>query len=575
MLEYKKQQDAFSGEEYIEVPFKGSFLTENPMYNKGTAFSKEEREIFNLFGLFPDTVSNLELQTRRSYQSFSRKPSDLGKYIYLISLQDRNETLFYHLVLNNLKEMLPIVYTPTVGRACQEFSHIFRRPRGLYVTKNNIHKIDEVLKSAPFSNVSLVVATDGERILGLGDQGAGGMGIPIGKLSLYVVAAGLHPAYCLPVLIDVGTNNEQALKDPLYIGIKEKRLTGDAYDEVIEHFVNAVRRNFPNAILQWEDFGKHNAFRLLERYRERICSFNDDIQGTGAVSASVLMSAVRLKKENMKDQHFVIFGQGQAGIGVARQILTCLKDEGLDEREARALIYGIDKDGLLIEGMNVSDEQKPWLKSRDLVAEWDTDEKGTIGLMDTIRNAKGTVLVGVTGQAGAFSEEVLKEMAKNTEKPVILPLSNPTANSECTPEFAFQATEGRCIVATGSPFAPVKINGEERVISQCNNLYIFPGLGLGALVSGTPRVTDRMFMAASRAVSGLVSDKALRTGQVLPAIQDIRKVSAQVALAVAKEARDSGIGVRTDDDRLMNMIVNAMWEPKYLPYRYVRPEPIF
>ena len=575
MLKYVQQKDPFTGEEYVQVPFKGTFLIEHPMYNKGTAFSEEEREAFDLFGLLPDKVSTIELQTQRSYESFSSKPDDLEKYIYMISLQDRDETLFYHLVLDHLEEMLPIVYTPTVGKACQLFSHIFRRPRGLYITANNVHKIDKVLSSVPFSNISLIVATDGERILGLGDQGSGGMGIPIGKISLYVAAAGLHPACCLPVLIDVGTNNEQLLEDPMYLGIRQKRLTGAAYDEVIEHVITAVRSTFPKALFQWEDFGKNNAFRLCERYRERILSFNDDFQGTGSVATSVFLSAVKIKKERLRDQRFVFFGQGQAGIGISRQLLTGLMEEGLSEKEAREHIFGIDIDGLLIEGMTVSDEQKPWLKPRSLIANWDLDNPNKVGLLDTIRNTKATVLVGVTAQPGAFTEEIIAQMAKNTELPLIMPLSNPTAKAECTPEFALKVAQGKCLVATGSPFKPVKVNGEERVISQCNNLYIFPGVGLGALVCGTPKITDQMFMAASRAMSDMVSADDLKSGQVLPPIKDIRNLSAQIALAVAKEARDTGLGILADDEKLLKMITNAMWEPKYLPYRYIKPESIF
>ncbi|HDR67806.1 MAG TPA: NAD-dependent malic enzyme, partial [Bacteroidaceae bacterium] len=523
ILKFIEQRDPFTGEDIIEVPFKGRRLVEHPMYNKGTAFSNEEREIFQLHGLFPQRVSNLEIQCTRSYGHYSTKTTDLEKYIYLISLQDRMETLFYRLLLDHLEEMLPIVYTPTVGQACKRFSHIFRRPRGLYITPTNIHRVDQVLTNAPFSNVSLIVVTDGERILGLGDQGAGGMGIPIGKSNLYVAAGGIHPAYCLPVLIDIGTNNEDLLKDPLYIGVKNKRLEGNEYYQIIEHFIQGVRRIFPNALIQWEDFGKHHAFNLLENYRHRICSFNDDIQGTGAVATSALLSAVRIKGEKLKDQRIVIFGQGQAGIGIANQIITGIQEEGLNEKEARSLIFGVDKDGLLLEGMQISEEQKPWLKSRDMISGWKLSDQNSVDLMDTIVNTKASVLIGVTGQTGAFNEEILSALAKNTDRPIILPLSNPTAKSECTPEFAFKVTKGRCLIATGSPFPPVEVNGEKRVVSQCNNLFVFPGVGLGALVSGTPVITDGMFMAASKAVCKMVTPEGLKSGEVLPQIKDIRK----------------------------------------------------
>jgi malate dehydrogenase (oxaloacetate-decarboxylating) len=482
------------------------------------------------------------------------------------------ETLFFRLLLDHMEEMLPIVYTPTVGQACLKFSHIYRRPRGLYITPSNIHHIDRILANAPFSNVMLIVVTDGERILGLGDQGAGGMGIPIGKSNLYVAAGGIHPAYCLPVLIDVGTNNEKALADPLYIGVKQHRLTGDDYYDIVERFVQGVRRVFPRAFIQWEDFGKHHAFDLLQRYRNRICSFNDDIQGTGAVATAALLSAVRYKKERLQDQRFVIFGQGQAGVGIANQILTGLKEEGLPEQEARNLIFGIDKDGLLIEGMSASDEQRAWLKPRALVAEWECADQEKITLLDTIRNAKATVLIGVTGQTGAFSEEILRALAQNTDVPIVLPLSNPTSQSECTAEEAFRFTGGKCICASGSPFPPITVGKIKKFASQCNNLFVFPGIGLGALVSGTSIITDQMFMNASRAIGEMMSPDDLEQGKVLPAITDVRSASVNVALAVAKVARDSGLGLRADDERLKTMILNAMWDPKYLPYRYVKPE---
>ncbi len=575
MLKYVLQRDPFTGEEYVEVPFKGRRLVEHPIYNKGTAFTQEEREEFELFGLFPETVSSLEIQTRRSYGHFQSKTSDLDKYIYLLALQDRMETLFFRLLLDHLEEMLPIVYTPTVGQACLKFSHIYRRPRGLYITPTNVHHIDRILANAPFSNVMLIVVTDGERILGLGDQGAGGMGIPIGKSNLYVAAGGIHPAYCLPVLIDVGTNNENALADPLYIGVKQHRLTGDAYDDIVERFVQGVRRVFPRALIQWEDFGKHHAFDLLYGYRSRICSFNDDIQGTGAVATAALLSAARSKKQRLQDERFVIFGQGQAGIGIASQILTGLKEEGLSEQEARSLIFGIDQHGLLLEGMEVSREQRAWLKPRDLVAEWQLEDQGRIGLLDTVKNAGATVLIGVTGVTGAFSPEVLQALAQNTHVPIVMPLSNPTSKSECTAQEAFQFTGGRCICATGSPFPPVDVNGKKRFVSQCNNLFVFPGVGLGALVSGTSIITDQMFMAASRAISAMMTDEDLEKGRILPVITDVRRVSAQVALAVARVARDEGLGLRADDDRLQAMIQSAMWDPKYLPYRYVKPELVY
>jgi len=570
MVTFNYQKDPFTAEEYVEVPLKGQFLIEHPIYNKGTAFPADERKKLELCGLLPENVSTMELQKQRAYEAFEGKTDDLEKYIYMLALQDRNETLYYALILDHLREMLPIVYTPTVGKACQQFSHIYRRNRGLYVSANQIDNIDSILSHAPFSNVSLIVVTDGERILGLGDQGSDGMGIPIGKISLYVAAAGIHPAFTLPVLIDVGTNNEERLADPLYLGLREKRLTGEAYDAVIEAFVTSVRRNFPNALLQWEDFGKNNAFRLLERYRERICSFNDDIQGTGAVAMAAFLSAMKIKKQRLSDQRFVLFGQGQAGLGIGRAIMTGLMADGLSEKEAKARIFGVDIEGLLVEGMTVTEEQKLFMKERAAVADWKLSDPNRIGLLDTIKNARATVLVGVTGQSGAFDEQILSQMAQQSDRPIILALSNPTSKTECTPESALKASSGKALIATGSPFAPVRVNGEQRVISQCNNLYIFPGAGLGALISGTPRITEQMFMAASTALSDLVPAEALNSGRMLPDIERIREVTTRIALAVASEARDMGLGQRADDEHLLEMIEKAMWTPRYVPLRYVQ-----
>ena len=575
MLTFSKRTDQFTGEEYVEVPYKGLFLTEQPIYNKGTAFTEQERDNLGLCGLLPDGVSNLEIQKHRTYASFCAKKDDLEKYIYMLSLQDRNETLYYSLILNYLEEMLPIIYTPTVGKACQQFSHLYRRRRGLYVSAQNIQHIDKILDNAPFRNVALIVVTDGERILGLGDLGAGGMGIPIGKISLYVTAAGIHPASCLPILLDVGTNNEDLLKDPLYIGLRQNRLTGDAYDSVVEQFVSGVRRKFPNALLQWEDFGKNNAFRLLDRYKERILSFNDDIQGTGSVALSVFLSAMKIKKQKLSDQQFVLFGQGQAGTGISRQLVAGLMAEGLTEKEARDHIFGVDKDGLLVDGMSVTDEQKPMLKNKELVASWELDNPDKISLMDTIRNTKATVLIGVTGQTNAFNEEILTQMSRNCDIPIIMPLSNPTSKAECTPESALKHTNGRALVATGSPFKPIDVNGTSRYISQCNNLYIFPGVGLGALVAGTQKVTDRMFIAASQALSDMVTKEDLNKGRLLPPITDIRQVTINVAVAVAIEARESGLGSRVDNKTLEKRVKSAIWEPKYLTYKYVKPENLY
>ncbi len=570
MHKFSIQIDPLTGEKFIEVPYKGHLLVENPLYNKGSAFSEMEREALDLYGIFPPQVSTMDSQLRRAYENFVNKPSPVERFIYLLSLLDRNETLHYRLVLNHLEEMLPIVYTPTVGEGAKTFSLLFRRPRGLYVAANRIHLIDRILESVPFSNVSLVVATDGERILGLGDQGVGGMAIPIGKVSLYVVGAGLPPALCLPVLVDVGTNNEELLKNPLYLGLKHRRLTGEAYDNVIEEFAKGVKRHFPHALLQWEDFGKHNALRLLNNYRERICSFDDDIQGTGAVALATLYSAMAVKNEKLKDQRYLIFGFGQAGYGIASTLVAALCEEGLSVDDARDLIFPVDKDGLIVAGMDADEYQEPFVCSRKTISGWKCKNEKKIDLLDTVANARITVLIGASGVSGAFTEEVLSALAENSAQPVILALSNPTPKSECTPEQAFKVTKGRCLMATGSPFAAVKTSQGLRVISQCNNMYVFPGVGLGAMISMTPRVTDQMFIKAAKAVAAMVDKKELARGALLPSIEEIRKVSENVAYAVAMEARDSVLGIRLYDGEMRTVIQNAMWQAEYLPYRHGR-----
>lgn len=568
MRKFSIQLDPMTGEKFIEVPFKGRLLVEHPVYNKGSAFSEQEREQLELYGIVPEHASTMEQQVRRVYENYSKKPSPVEKYIFLLGLLDRNETLFYRLVLNNAEEMLPIVYTPTVGDAATTFSHLFRRPRGLYISANKISLIDRILSSAPFLNVNLIVITDGERILGLGDQGVGGMAIPVGKVSLYVVGAGIHPALSLPILLDVGTNNEELLNDPLYLGLRHERLTGDEYDSVIEEVVNGIKRCFPHVLLQWEDFGKHNALRLLNKYRERTLSFNDDIQGTGAVTFSVLYSAIYGKNERLKDQRFVIFGFGQAGYGITSTLIQALMEEGLSIHEAKERIYPIDKDGLILEDMEVDEYQKPFAHKRDNVSGWKLKGEDKIGLYDTVLNARATVLIGTSGVGGAFTEDILALMAKNTKRPVILALSNPNKKCECTPEQAFKATKGKCLIATGSPFPPVKVNGTVQRISQCNNMYIFPGVGLGAIVSMAPKITDQMFIAAAKALASLVSLKKASKGTLLPEIKDIRVVSESVAFAVAREARDSGLGINLDNDKLMDLVRHSMWEPEYITYRY-------
>jgi malate dehydrogenase (oxaloacetate-decarboxylating) len=560
--------DALTGEEYYEVYIRGQQLLRDPLLNKASAFTIEERMSLELDGLLRQGVGDLATQVERSLQNYERKPDDLERYIFLMGLLDRSEPLFYKLLCENLEEMVPIVYTPTVGQACLQLSQITRRYRGLYISPENISRIDQIFQSVHLPQVYLIVVTDGERILGLGDLGSDGMGIPIGKVALYVAAGGLHPACCLPISLDVGTNNERLLNDPLYLGYKHARLEGKPYEDFIEKFVLGVRRNFPNALLQWEDFAKHKAFKNLERYRERILSFNDDIQGTGATALAALLTAMRIKKSSLKKERFVIVGMGQAGTGIASCIRAMLKEEGLPDAEARSRIFAVDYQGLLIEDdPELERPQWPFSQPREDVAGWQLENAPKISLQDVVTNARPTVLVGVTAQRGLFSEQILAQVAKNTERPVILALSNPTSKTECTPEEVAKATGGRGLIATGSPFPPVEWEGRSIAVSQSNNMYIFPGMGLGALVAKAPKVTKEMFLAASKALSAMVTPEQEAQGVLLPPMKNIREVSFTVAMAVAKEARDSGLGRLLDDKELEKVIRKAQWEPCFNPYR--------
>jgi malate dehydrogenase (oxaloacetate-decarboxylating) len=568
MKNFAIKVDALTGEEYYEVLIRGSQLINNAFLNKASAFTPEERKCLHLEGHLRSAVQSLDQQAQRVMENYARKPSDIERYIFLQGLLDRNETLFYKVVVDNLQEMVPIVYTPTVGQACLMASHIQRRYRGMYITPENIGNIDAILGSVSRPEIYLIVVTDGERILGLGDLGSDGMPIPVGKISLYVAAGGLHPAGCLPVCLDVGTNNERLLKDPLYLGYQKPRLTGKAYEDFVERFVLGVRRNLPNALLQWEDFAKDKAFVLLDRYRERLLSFNDDIQGTGAVSLAALMTAMRIKKERMEDQRFLIVGMGQAGTGTARRIRDILKEGGLSDEEVRRRIFAVDVDGLLMEDTPALEvPQEPFAQRREAVAGWTLESPSRIALMDVIRNAKPTVIVGVTARRGLFSAEILQAMASFSERPVVLSLSNPTAKSECTPEEVARATGGRGLMATGSPFDPFAFEGRTFESSQCNNLYVFPGVGLGALVGQASRVTQAMFLAASKSISGMVTAEQESRGLLLPEMKNIREVAFQVAFSVARVASEAGLGRRMAEEPLAQLIRWAQWTPQYYPYR--------
>ncbi len=575
MKTFSFKVDPLTGEEYYEVYIRGRQLLNDPLLSKLSGFSQEERLALGLDGFVRPSVSTIEAQAERCMESYHRKQDDLERYIYLQSLLDRCEVLFYHVLCNHLAEMVPIVYTPTVGHACMQLSHIMRRYRGLYLTPDNIGNIDQIFRSVSRPLVKLIVVTDGERILGLGDLGSDGMGIPVGKMNLYVAAGGLHPACCLPICLDVGTNNARLLEDPLYLGYRKPRLEGQHYFDFIERFVLGVKRCYPEALLQWEDFAKHKAFILLERYRERILSFNDDIQGTGATTLSALMTAMQIKRERFRDQCFVIVGMGQAGSGIAANIRNALREEGAPDGELSCRIFAVEQSGLLLEDApGLEGPQKAFAQPRAAIAGWKLADPGRIGLLDVVTNARATVIIGVSARQGLFDDPVLKAVAANCERPIVFALSNPTSKSECTLESAVRATDGRALFAAGSPFAPVDWHGHKRAASQCNNMFIFPGIGLGALVASSPRVTDGMFLAGSKALSGMVTASQRERGMLLPEITNVREASARVAIAVAMCAREAGHGRLLSDEQIEGLVRKAQWQPHFTPYRAGTPSAV-
>jgi malic enzyme len=547
----------------LRVSARGAALLTDPILNKSTAFSPEERRAFGLRGLLPHHVSTLEEQVRRAYGNIVRKTDPLERYIGLAALQDRNETLFYRVLAEHIEELAPIVYTPTVGQACREFSRIFRRPRGVWITPDDAGHVDDVLAHAPFDDVRLIVVTDNERILGLGDQGAGGIGIPIGKLVLYTVAAGIHPAHTLPVSLDVGTDNRALLDDPLYLGWREPRLRGARYHALVEELVQAVRQRFPRALLQWEDFKKGNAFALLDRYRAVLPSFNDDIQGTAAVAVAGAAAAARITGVPLAAQRFVILGAGAAGIGIARQIRATLVRAGVDAHARARAIAVLDSRGLLVEGDDVEAYKRELAWPRALVAELGMDATHPIDLAAAVRALAPHVLIGTSGQPGVFGEALVRDLASRVERPVIMPFSNPTSQSEATPADLVRWTDGRALVATGSPFEPVVWQGRTLRIGQGNNVFVFPGVGLGALVAEARVVTDEMFVAAADALAEEVSEADLADGALYPRLRGLRRITAHVAAAVVRAAREAGAGRKLADEEIPGAVAAAMWTPEY------------
>src|SRR3954453_23725358 len=531
----------------VETARSGYDLLNSPLLNKGTAFTDEERDAFDLHGLLPPMVSTLEEQAARRLQAMRQLPNDFERYVFLRGLQDTNEVLFYALLVRHLEELLPIVYTPTVGLGCQHFSQAFRKPRGLFLSIPHKERIARILGHPRFDTVEAIVVTDGERILGLGDQGAGGMGISISKLSLYTGCGGLPPATTLPILLDVGTDNPERLSDPLYIGWRHERLRGQAYDDFIEAFVSAVVKRWPHVLLQWEDFARDNATRLLERYRDRLCTFNDDVQGTAVVAAGTLLAAVNVTGLPMREQRVAVLGAGGAGCGISALLLRAMIEDGLPEAEARERFYLVDRDGLLVEGMPaLMPFQQAFVQSRNSVSNWELEIEGHIGLRDVVHNARPTVLIGVSGQPGAFSEDVVREMAAQTKRPVIFPLSNPTSRAEATPIDVIAWTEGRAVIGTGSPFPPLLKNGAYVRVDQTNNSYVFPGIGLAAIAVHARRISDGMLMAAARALADVSPARLNPHAPLPPLVSELRDVSLRVAQAVAMQARKDGLAEPMD-----------------------------
>jgi malate dehydrogenase (oxaloacetate-decarboxylating)(NADP+) len=529
----------------------------DPALNKGTAFTEEERDSLGLWGLLPPGINTMEEQVLRVMGNYHRKTSDLEKYIFLVALQDRNQTLFYRVLTDHLEEMMPIIYTPTVGLACQEFVHIFRRPKGIFVSDKNKGRFSEILQNWPNKEVRVIVITDGERILGLGDLGVAGMGIPVGKLSLYTACAGIHPSWCLPVTIDVGTNNVELQKDPLYFGMRHQRIRGEAYDDLIEEFITAVQENFPNTLIQFEDFGNINAFRLLNRYRNRICAFNDDMQGTASVALAGLYAAMRMIGQKITDQKILFLGAGEAGTGIGDLIVSAMMNEGVSQTEARQRCWFADSKGLVVKSRKNLPEHK---------LRYAHEFRDHPYFLDAVKALKPTAIIGVSGQPGTFTQPILEEMARCNERPIVFALSNPTPRSECTAKEAYVWTQGRAIFASGSPFDPFTLEGLTYEPGQGNNAYIFPGVGLGVIACRAQHVTDEMFLAAAQTLAAEVTEDDFKRGSIYPPLGHIREISAKIATAVCEVAYKQGLAVNPRPNDLAAFIKSQMYEPNYRSY---------
>lgn len=554
---------------FLYIRHAGPQLLETPLLNKGSAFTAREREAFNLNGLLPPRYETIEEQVERAYKQYQSFDDPLNKHIYLRAIQDNNETLFYRLIQQHIDEMMPIIYTPTVGDACEQFSDIYRSSRGIFVSYEQRHQLDDTLRNATKHKVKVIVVTDGERILGLGDQGIGGMGIPIGKLSLYTACGGISPAYTLPVMIDVGTNNQKLLDDPMYMGARHKRITGPEYNNFIDAFIRATIKRWPDALIQFEDFAQPNAMPILQTYRHSVRCFNDDIQGTAAVTLGTLLAACKVKKRLLSSMNIVFVGAGSAGCGIAEMLIKQMVQEGLTDEQARQRIFMVDRYGLLMEGMdNLRDFQAALQQDKTQIADWNYC-CAFPSLLDVIHGAKPDVLIGVSGQPGLFTEQIISSMHKYCEQPIIFPLSNPSRHAEARPEQVIHWTKGDVIVATGSPFIPVEFEERSYDIAQCNNSYIFPGIGLGVIASKARLISDEILMAASNALAQASPLASTGEGTLLPSLGDIAELSKQIAFAVGKVAMQQGLALPISDDALRESIEANFWQAEYRPYKRV------
>ncbi len=538
----------------------GRLLLELPQFNKGTSFTRQERTDLGLLGMVPYCEESLDVQVERAYQAYSRKSTDLEKHIYLRQLQDLNEILFFQLIISNVDEMLPVIYTPTVGHACEYFSEIYRRPRGLFLSYPERDMIDAALKNVTRDSVEVIVITDGEAILGIGDQGVGGMAIPIGKLSLYCALGGIHPETTLPVVLDVGTNNQKLLDSDLYVGWKHERLAGEQYDEFLEMALTSIHRRWPNAVIQFEDFGVSNSQRLLDKYIDRMCCFNDDIQGTAAVTVGCLIAACRVTGRSLRDSKIVIVGAGAAGTGIAAGCVSAMVDDGLDRNSACSRIYMLNSGGLIHSGSTrIRPTQQSFVKNQDDLAEWNGDYQ----LLNTVRQVQPDILIGVSGQKNYFSEEIVREMSAGCDDPCIFPLSNPTSNTEAMPSDLLEWSNGRAIVATGSPFAPVEFNGVRHEFAQCNNAYAFPGIGLGLAAVKAKRVNEEMFTAAATVIGHAQLDVVTPGKSLLPPLSEIRSISREIAIAVADNAVRQNLADADTGMSIEQLIDEKIWCPDF------------